>query len=142
MPAHSFPSTQLVGPLLSATLGPKGLVWDPPSFSRVLPRELPGRTITDEVPWTVDINASLRRQAWAGNAVFVITDAEDPAQSVASRVVTAVYQAPVSAGDRIAARLRLSPDEGFRPGHTYRVRIVQIIENGEFELAAGDLHLQ
>lgn len=135
------PSTQLSGPLLSATLGPQGLSWDPPSFARRLPGPL-GRTTADEVPWTVEVNASLRRPAWAGNAVFVLTDVEEPTQTVASHVVTAVYQAKVEAGDRINARLRLRADDGFRAGHTYRLRIVQLIENGELELAAGELRLK
>lgn len=136
------PSTQPVGTLLSATVGAHGLTWDAPRFVRVFPSELSARSAADTVPWTVQVNARLRRPAWAGNSLFVLSDAEDPEQAGASGTVTALYQAPIAAGERLIAKLRLTPDDGFRPGHTYRLRVVQLIDGVEIELAAGEFRLE
>ncbi|MFO0577028.1 MAG: hypothetical protein U1A78_23740 [Polyangia bacterium] len=136
------PSTQPVGTLLSATLGAHGLSWDAPRFVRVFSSELSTRSAADAVPWTVQVNARLHRPAWAGNSLFILSDAEDPEQAGASGLVTALYQAPIAAGERLIAKLRLTPDDGFRPGHTYKLRVVQLIEGVEIELAAGELRLE
>ena len=78
--------------------------------------------------------------AWAGNALFLFFDLED-AESLENRQFTALYQAPVKAGAKVAARVSLSPEDGFRPGHTYRVRIVQLIDGKEIVLAESDVSL-
>lgn len=136
------PSTQPVGTLLSATVGAHGLTWDAPRFVRAFPSELSFRSAADAVPWTVQVNARLRRPAWAGNSLFILSDAEDPEQAGASGLVTALYQAPIAAGERLIAKLRLTPDDGFRPGHTYKLRVVQLIDGVELELAAGEFRLE
>ena len=91
-------------------------------------------------PWTLEITGTLKRPAWAGNALFLFFDLEDAA-SLDSRQFTALYQAPVKAGAKVAARVSLSPEDGFRPGHTYRVRIVQLINGKEIVLAESDVSL-
>lgn len=136
------PATLPVAPLLAAAPGGEGLATDVPRFTRQFPASLPARSAADLVPWTVELEARLRRPAWAGNALFVISDADDPEQAPASRTMTALYQAPIRSGERLSARLRLDPNEGFRPGHTYALRVVQIIEGVEIELAAGEFRLQ
>jgi hypothetical protein len=37
--------------------------------------------------------------------------------------------------------VNLSPEEGFRAGHTYRIRIVQLIGGREIVLGEGDVSL-
>ena len=71
--------------------------------------------------------------AWTGNALFLFFDLEDP-ESIENRQFTALYQAPVKAGAKVAARVSLSPEDGFRAGHTYRIRVVQLINGKEIVL--------
>lgn len=91
-------------------------------------------------PWTLEVTGMLRRPAWGGNALFVFFDLDDP-ESLENRQFTALYQAPVKAGPKVAARVSLAPEDGFRPGHTYRVRIVQLINGKEVVLAETDVSL-
>ena len=46
------------------------------------------------------------------------------------------------AGRALSARLILSPDDGIRPGHVYRLRVVQIVHSAEVLLAEGDIELR
>lgn len=92
-------------------------------------------------PWMLEIAGTLKRQAWSGNALFLFFDMEDP-NAIENREYTALYQAPLKAGNKLAARIALQPDEGFRAGHTYRLRVVQLINNKEMLLAESDVSLQ
>jgi hypothetical protein len=91
-------------------------------------------------PWTIEVTGTLKRASWAGNALFLFFDLEDAA-SLDNRQFTALYQAPVKASPKIAARVSLAPEDGFRPGHTYRLRIVQLINGKEIVLAESDVSL-
>jgi hypothetical protein len=97
-------------------------------------------TPSESSPWTLELTGTLKRAAWAGNALFIFFDLED-ANSIENRQFTALYQAPLKAGPRIAARAVLSPEDGFRQGHTYRVRIVQLIGGREIVLGESDVSL-
>ena len=97
-------------------------------------------TPAEDAPWTLELTGTLKRPAWAGNALFLFFDLED-ADSIENRQFTALYQAPVKAGPKVAARVSLSPEDGFRPGHTYRVRIVQLINGKEIVLVESDVSL-
>jgi phage terminase large subunit-like protein len=97
-------------------------------------------TPADDAPWTLEVTGTLKRAAWAGNALFLFFDLEDP-ESIENRQFTALFQAPVKAGPKLAARVSLSPEDGFRPGHTYRVRIVQLINGKEIVLGESDVSL-
>jgi len=91
--------------------------------------------------WTLAFAANLKKAALHGNALFVFFDMEDPG-CVENRQFTALYQAPIKAGTKLAARVTLAPDEGFRAGHTYRIRVVQLINGKELVLTEGDVALQ
>jgi hypothetical protein len=90
--------------------------------------------------WTLDLAARLKRAALAGNTLFVFYDLADP-QSVKNHENTALFQAPVKAGRQLAAHLSLSPEDGFQPGHTYRLRIVQLLGGHEVLLQETDFTL-
>ena len=90
--------------------------------------------------WTLDLSARLLRPAISGNALFLIYDSEDPT-AVRNREVTVLYQANVRAGKALSARLAVSPDDGIYPGHTYRIRVVQLVNGKELLLAEGDVAL-
>lgn len=135
--------TQPVGSLLASGGAPGSVpvvTTEAPGFARVL--TAPGASAADLTPWTLRLDARLRKPALAGNAVFLIADADDPDQAPATRTVTAMWQAPIRAGERLAVQLRLRPNEGFRPGHSYRIWVVQIVEGQELELAAGEVRLR
>ncbi len=97
-------------------------------------------TPPENAPWTLEVTGTLKRPAWAGNALFIFFDLEDP-DAVENRQFTALYQALVKAGPKLAARVALSPEDGFRPGHTYRIRIVQLISGKEIILGESDVSL-
>lgn len=91
-------------------------------------------------PWTVDVLANLRQPALTGNALFLVYDAQDPGALSTHEVMT-LLQASVTAGSRIAARLALSPEDGFRTGR-YLIQVAQIVGGKEVVLAEGELRLQ
>jgi hypothetical protein len=99
------------------------------------------RVGSEAATWTLELAANLKKAALKGNALFVFFDMEDPG-SVENRQYTALYQAPLKGGTKVAARVQLSPDEGFRAGHTYRIRVIQLINNKELVLSEGDVALQ
>lgn len=112
-----------------------------PGFVRVQPGESRRGFDPDALPWTVEVSANLSHPAVPGNALFILRDVEDPDQAVATRVVTALWQAAIPGGDGLALKLSLGVDDGFRSGHTYELRIVQLIAGQEVELAAGEVRL-
>ena len=90
--------------------------------------------------WTLDLSATLLRPAISGNTLFLIYDGEDP-NAVRNREVTVLYQALVRGGRTLSARLSVSPDDGIYAGHTYRIRVVQLVSGREVLLAEGDVAL-
>jgi hypothetical protein len=96
--------------------------------------------VDDSTPWTIEVNAELLKSAMTGNALFLVYDDEDP-KALAKHEVTAAWQANIPAGDRLAARLTLSPNDGFRANHTYLIRVVQLLNGKETLLAKGKVRL-
>ncbi len=94
----------------------------------------------EHASWTLEVTGTLKRPAWSGNALFLFFDLEDP-EAIENRQFTALYQAPVKAGAKVAARVSLSPEDGFRAGHTYRIRVVQLINGKEIVLGESDVSL-
>jgi hypothetical protein len=112
-----------------------------PRFQRAAQVAPDGRSSsTDGAPWTLELSANLKRPAWAGNALFLFFDMEDH-DAIQNKQTTAFYQAAIKAGPKVSARVSLSPEEGFRAGHSYRVRVVQLISGKEILLTEGDLSL-
>ena len=97
-------------------------------------------TPSESSPWTLEVTGTLKRSAYAGNTLFLFFDLED-ANAIENRQFTALYQAAMKAGVKVAARLVLSPEDGFRPGHTYRLRVVQLINGREMILGESDVSL-
>ena len=113
-----------------------------PRFSRAALVAAPGsKTATStSLAWTIELAAQLKRAALTGNTLFVFFDLADP-NSVKNQESTALFQAPVKAGKALAVRLNLTGEDGFRAGHTYRVRIAQLINGHEVVLSEGDFSL-
>ena len=89
--------------------------------------------------WAVHLEATPKK-SWTGNAVFMIFDTSDP-QSLAEGYYTTMHQGAIKGGHPVAANLSLTSEEGFVAGHTYRVRVLQLISGREIVLAEGDLSL-
>jgi hypothetical protein len=92
-------------------------------------------------PWLVELQATLKHAAVAGNALFVIFDEEDP-HAVENHEYTAMYQTSIHSGRALDAKFAFHPDEGFRAGHTYRVRVAQLIGGKELVLTEAELTLK
>lgn len=90
--------------------------------------------------WTLDVAAQLKKAAVNGNTVFVFFDMADP-NSVKNNENTALFQAPVKAGKSLALHMSLTGEDGFRAGHTYRMRIAQLLNGREVVLAEADFTL-
>ena len=131
-------STALTGYSSSAAVvGDHAAPFPAPGFSRTLS----GREGGSSVPWTLEVNANLRRRALAGNAVFLVFDAEDH-KALAKHEVMSVWQATIPAENSLGARFTLSPEDNFRANHNYLIRVAQIIHGQEVILAEGQFRLQ
>lgn len=91
--------------------------------------------------WVLSLFGNFKKAALAGNAQFIFADTAD-SKAAGKREITAMYQGLVKAGNGVSARVHLSGDDGFRPGHTYRVEIVQLIGGKEVSLADGAFTLK
>jgi hypothetical protein len=113
-----------------------------PQFRRAAAVAAAGETPRAETSqaWTVDVAAQLKKAAVSGNTLFVFFDMADP-NSVKENATSALFQAPVKAGRSLAAHLSLSPEDGFHAGHTYRLRIAQLIGGREVVLVESDFTL-
>lgn len=90
--------------------------------------------------WVVEIFGNFKKPALAGNAQFIFTDAAD--WTPKKRDMTSLLQIEIKSGNGVSARARLSGDDGFRAGHTYKVEIAQRIGTGEVILADGTFTLK
>ena len=110
-----------------------------PRFSRAARPSADGKAHTS-LAWSIEAAAQLKKSALSGNTLFIFYDLADP-NSVKNQENTALFQAPVKAGKAVAVRLSLSGEDGFRAGHTYRIRIAQLVNGREVVLAEGDFSL-
>jgi hypothetical protein len=91
--------------------------------------------------WAIDVGAALSRTAWRGNAIFLFFDLGDTGAIEEGRY-TALYQADIAKAKELHAHVHLSPASGFQAGHTYRMRIAQLIRGAEVVLAQGDVRIE
>jgi hypothetical protein len=91
--------------------------------------------------WVVDLYGNFKQPSLAGNAQVIFSDVDDSKASK-SREITAMYQVTVKAAGSISARVRLSPDEGFRAGRSYHVQIAQLVGGKEEVRAEGSFQLK
>jgi ABC-type multidrug transport system fused ATPase/permease subunit len=134
-------TTLLVGS--QAVAGAKSAAVPTPRFSRAASVAVAGRAAPraqTSLAWTLDVAAQLKRAAVSGNTLFVFFDMADPS-SIKNQENVALFQAPVKAGKAMAAHLNLSTEDGFRAGHTYRMRIAQLLNGKEVVLAETDFSL-
>jgi hypothetical protein len=89
--------------------------------------------------WRIVLDALLKRQSRTGNLIFVLSDAAATGRLLDSCIN--LYQTDVRATRAVSADLELTGDDGFEPGHTYRLRILQLIRGKEVVLAESAIAL-
>ncbi len=94
----------------------------------------------DPIRWVLDATAQVKGKAWTGNTIFLFFDNADP-EAQTNHETVAMYQTPIHAGRAIPVKLNLSREDGFRPAHTYHLRIAQLINGKEVTLSEGDFSL-
>ncbi len=94
----------------------------------------------DPIRWVLDAMAQVKGRAWTGNAMFLFFDnADRDAQT--NHETVAMFQASIRGERTLPVRLNLSREDGFRPGHSYHMRVAQLINGKEITLSEGDFSL-
>jgi hypothetical protein len=91
-------------------------------------------------PWQVEMVATFARRS-AGPLVVAVMDDEDP-EALANHLAVVVWDVDRISTRNLGLRFLLTPDQGFRPSHSYRVRILESKDKTEKLLAEGELHLE
>src|SRR5262249_9511190 len=92
-------------------------------------------------PWDVLLVANLKKPTLPGTVLFVVYDKNDP-EAIKRHEVTEIWYVTMAAARAVAARVQLDPDEGFNAGHTYLLRVVQLVSKREVVLAEGSVKLE
>jgi len=91
--------------------------------------------------WQVQFVANLAHRSGNGPIVVAVLDAED-AEAMAAHYALALWDIEMQPSDSLGMRFLLSPELGFRPSHTYLLRMVQGRGTSERILAQGELRLE
>jgi hypothetical protein len=92
-------------------------------------------------PWQVEMVANFARRSTDGPIVVAVMDGEDP-EALASHLALVLWDVQMSPAKHLGLRFLLSPDQGFRASHSYRLRVVQQQGKAERILAEGEFHLE
>jgi hypothetical protein len=114
-----------------------------PAFARTLvlvSRDL-GVELRDTSPWKVRLSAVLAHRTTTDPILMLFFDLDEPG-ALEGRRFMALRELTGNVGSRLVASVRLSPEDGFSPGHRYRVRLIQLRQAHERHLAEGDLGLE
>jgi hypothetical protein len=97
--------------------------------------------VASNQPWRVEMVANLQARATAAPIEVDVQDADDPA-STANLFARVVWDVDTRPSSHLGMRFALSPDQGFDPSHSYRVRVLQHQGKAEKLLAEGEFHLE
>jgi hypothetical protein len=97
--------------------------------------------VASKQPWQVEMVANLQSRATAAPIEVDVQDADDPA-STANLFARVVWDVDTRPSNHLGMRFALSPDQGFDPSHSYRVRVLQHQGKAEKLLAKGELRLE
>ena len=97
--------------------------------------------VASNQPWQVEMVANFRSRAAAAPIEVDVQDADDPA-SRANLFARIVWDVDTRPSRQLGMRFALSPDQGFDPSHSYRVRVLQHQGKTEKLLAQGEFHLE
>jgi len=91
-------------------------------------------------PWQVEMLATFARRT-AGPLFVAVMDDEDP-EALANHLAMVVWDVDKTPARHLGLRFLLTPEQGFHPSHTYRVRVVQPSDKTQRILAEGEVHLE
>lgn len=101
----------------------------------------PFKRRTGKGDWVIDVFGNFKKPSLAGATQFIFSDTVE-SKAIKKRDLTAQHQVTLKVGNGVSARVRLSGDDGFRVGRTYKVYVVQILAGKEFILAESEFKLQ
>jgi hypothetical protein len=97
--------------------------------------------VTSDQPWQVEMVANLKSRSATTPLEVDVQDADTP-PSMEDLFARVVWDVDMSPAHHLGMRFALSPDQGFDPSHTYRVRVLQHQGQGTKLLAEGELRLE
>lgn len=97
--------------------------------------------IASDQPWQVEMVANLESRSAAAPIEVDVQDADDP-PATANLFARVVWDVDMRPSDHLGMRFALSPDQGFVPSHSYRVRVVQHQGKADKLLAEGEFRLE
>jgi hypothetical protein len=100
-----------------------------------------GVELRDTSPWKVRLSAVLAHKTTTAPILMLFFDLDERG-ALEGRRFMALRELAGNVGSRLVASVRLLPEDGFSPGHRYRVRLIQLHEARERHLAEGELVLQ
>jgi len=105
-------------------------------------RNAGGGFVPSDEPWRLDLLINFAPRNLRGAVILIAYDADD-AQAIANRETTRLWNMTLDPFAHVAVRLTLDPNgSGFRRGHTYLLRAVQLLGSREKILAHGTVRLE
>jgi hypothetical protein len=92
-------------------------------------------------PWQVEMVANFKGRSASGPMIVAILDGENP-QALEDHQALVVWDVNMKPGSSLGMRFLLTPEQGFRPSHSYVLRVVQGRDKAEKILAEGEFHLE
>lgn len=92
-------------------------------------------------PWQVEMVANFKARSASGPMIVAILDGENP-EALENRQALVVWDVNMQPGSSLGMRFLLTAEQGFRPSHSYVLRVVQARDKAEKILAEGEFHLE
>jgi hypothetical protein len=92
-------------------------------------------------PWQVEMVANFKGRSASGPMIVAILDGENP-EALENHQALVVWDVNMKPGGSLGMRFLLTPESGFRPSHSYLLRVVQRQDKIEKLLAEGEFHLE
>jgi hypothetical protein len=92
-------------------------------------------------PWQVEMVANFKRRSAAGTIVVAVIDGESQ-EAMENHEAMVAWDVNMEPGNSLGMRFLLTPEQGFRPSHSYVLRLVQVHDKAEKILASGEFHLE
>jgi len=94
----------------------------------------------EDRPWQVEIVARFKNPSAVAPIKAVWLDKNDP-DAIANKEAILIWDVYTIPTKLVAMRFDLRPEEGFVPGHSYLLRLVQASDSGDATLAEGEVNL-
>ena len=92
-------------------------------------------------PWQVEMVANFKGRSASGPIIVAILDGESP-EVLANHQALVAWDVDMKPASSLGMRFLLTVEQGFRPSHSYVLRVVQGQAKTEKILSAGEFHLE